>query len=155
VSSSTLQSLQDNMPEDFAISFETAPDVAELLQLRAGLSAFNRQHADDDTFAPITLLVHDRNGTLLGGLLGGTYWGWLVVEIVWLAEEARHHGIGSRLLQQAEHIAVARGCHAAHLDTMSFQAPDFYQQHGYTVFGVLEDLPRGHQRYFLKKQLTS
>jgi GNAT superfamily N-acetyltransferase len=143
------------MAEDYAITLEATPDPAEVTLVRAGLSAFNQHHAGDDSFAPITLFVRDLNGSVVGGLLGGTYWGWLVVEILWLAEVARHHGLGSQLLQHAEQIAIDRGCHAAHLDTMSFQAPAFYQQHGYTIFGVLEDLPRGHQRYFLKKDLTA
>jgi hypothetical protein len=40
-----------------------------------------------------------------------------------------------------------------HLDTMSFQALPFYQKQGYTVFGILEDLPEGHRRYYLRKDL--
>lgn len=141
------------MQADYTITSETRPDPAAVKQVRAGLSDCNQQHAGDDTFTPITLLVRDWDGGVVGGLLGGTYWGWLVVEILWLAEPARRQGLGSRLLQQAEQIAVARGCHAAHLDTMSFQAPAFYQRHGYVIFGVLDDLPRGHRRYFLKKDL--
>jgi hypothetical protein len=27
-------------------------------------------------------------------------------------------------------------------------------KHGYTVFGVLDDLPPGHQRFFLRKDLA-
>jgi hypothetical protein len=38
-----------------------------------------------------------------------------------------------------------------HLDTFDFQAKDFYVKHGYEVFGVLEDCPEGHVRYFMKK----
>ncbi|PLS83671.1 MAG: GNAT family N-acetyltransferase [Chloroflexi bacterium] len=142
------------MAESYTITLESTPDPAEVALVRAGLSTFNHHHAGDDSFAPITLLVRDGYGTVVGGLLGGTYWGWLWVEILWVAEAARHQGLGSQLLQHAEQIAVDRGSHAAHLDTMSFQAPAFYQQHGYTIFGVLDDLPRGHQRYFLKKDLT-
>jgi len=41
----------------------------------------------------------------------------------------------------------------AHLDTFSFQAPDFYQQRGYQVFGQLDDFPPGHRRYYLTKEL--
>jgi hypothetical protein len=37
---------------------------------------------------------------------------------------------------------------------MSFQAQPFYEKQGYTVFGVLEDLPDGHKRIFLKKDLV-
>ena len=44
--------------------------------------------------------------------------------------------------------AVHRECFHTHLDTMSFQALPFYQKHGYEVYGVLNDMPSGHQRYF-------
>jgi hypothetical protein len=39
------------------------------------------------------------------------------------------------------------------LDTMSFQSRPFYEKHGYQVFGVLEDHPLGHNRYFMRKLL--
>jgi hypothetical protein len=39
------------------------------------------------------------------------------------------------------------------LDTFSFQGPEFYPKFGYREFGRL-DYPPGHQRIFLKKQLT-
>jgi GNAT superfamily N-acetyltransferase len=143
------------MDETYTITLETSPDPAEVSQVRAGLSAYNRTNASDDSFTPLVLMVRDPRGAVIGGLLGGTYWGWLVIEVLWLAEAARHRGLGSQLLERAEHIALERGCHAAHLDTMSFQAPEFYKKHGYTIFGVLDDLPRGHQRIFLKKELKA
>src|SRR5690242_8173991 len=87
-----------SVAEDYAISLEAAPDPAAVAGIRAGLSAFNRRHAGDDSFDPITLLVRDAHGVVVGGLLGGTYWGWLVVEILWLEQAARHQRLGSRLL---------------------------------------------------------
>ncbi len=86
--------------------------------------------------------------------IGASYWGWLVIEILWVAEALRGQGYGSRLLAAAEKEALQRGCRHAHLDTMSFQAPNFYLQHGYQVFGELHDLPHGHRRIFLKKELV-
>ena len=40
-----------------------------------------------------------------------------------------------------------------HLDTMSWQAPDFYKKHGYSVIGILPDIPSGNQKYLLMKAL--
>ena len=39
------------------------------------------------------------------------------------------------------------------LKTFDFQAKEFYLKHGYEVFGVLEDCPADHQRYYLKKKI--
>jgi len=49
--------------------------------------------------------------------------------------------VGTQLLQAAEQEAHARGCQYMILDSYDFQAPGFYQKHGYEVFAVLEDHP--------------
>ena len=88
-----------------------------------------------------------------GGVIGATYWNWLYIDLMWLKEEFRGQGYGHQLLTLAEAEARNRGAKHAYLDTFSFQAPAFYQQHGYKVFGELQDFPPGHQRYFLTKAL--
>ena len=65
----------------------------------------------------------------------------------------RGQGLGTRLLAAAEAAARGRGCHDVWLDTFSFQALPFYEQHGYVVFGTLENYPTGHERYFVRKSL--
>ena len=72
---------------------------------------------------------------------------------MWLREDVRRHGFGSRLLTQAEDEARKRGAKNVYLDTFSFQAPEFYKKHGYRIFGELKDFPVGHQRFFLMKEL--
>jgi len=94
------------------------------------------------------------NGRLLAGLTGATYWGWLHIKLLWVDKSQRGKGIGKQLMLAAEKEAIQRGCHAAMLDTLSFQAQDFYHKLGYTVFGQLEDFPIGHQRIYLQKQLV-
>ncbi|MGB7538613.1 MAG: GNAT family N-acetyltransferase [Anaerolineales bacterium] len=137
----------------YSLNLESEPAESDLEAIREGLHTFNTLAASDDGHQTLTLVLRDENGALLGGLLGDTYWGWLHVAILWLEEKARRHGHGSRLLAAAEAEAVRRGCHHAHLDTMSFQALPFYEKHGYTVWGVLDNLPRGHRRIFLSKSL--
>jgi GNAT superfamily N-acetyltransferase len=138
---------------EFSLTLESSPAEEDLEAIRAGLHRFNTANASDDHHQPLTLLLRDEHGALLGGLLGDTYWGWLHVAILWLEEKARRLGHGSRLLAAAEAEAVRRGCHRAHLDTMSFQALPFYEQRGYKVWGILDDLPIGHKRIFLSKEL--
>ena len=42
-----------------------------------------------------------------------------------------------------------------HLDTCDFQSKDFYLKQGYEIFGVLDNCPKGHKRYYLKKMLLA
>ncbi len=141
------------MSASYVITLEETPDPADVAFIREGLRVYNLLYAPEDGHHLLVLCLRDGNQAVVGGLLGGTYWGWLHVEILWLAEQARHQGYGHKLLVAAEQEALRRGCYHAHFDTLSFQALPFYQRHGYEVYGVLEDLPIGHQRYFLKKKL--
>jgi len=98
-------------------------------------------------------IVNDE-GEIIAGCLAKMYcWNVLYVDILWIDEAYRKQGLGSKLLKEIERIAVEENCTLIHLDTFDFQAKDFYIKHGYEVFGVLEDCPKEHCRYYLKKKL--
>ena len=132
-----------------------SPTENEIEYVRESLARFNNAHVGEDGHTPLHIVEYDEGGNVIGGILGGTYWGWLYVDILWVHESHRRTGIGSRLLREAEAEAIRRGCHHAHLDTMSWQAPAFYRKHGYEVVGILPDIPRGNQKYLLAKALTN
>ncbi len=129
------------------------PTAEEAALVRTGLTAFNDSAAGPDHHAPLEFVEYGRDGKVIAGLLGGTYWGWLYVDILWVDEAHRRQGLGSKLLRAAEDEAKRRGCHHVHLDTMSWQAPEFYQKHGYTVIGELPDIPAGNSKLLLMKEL--
>lgn len=117
------------------------------------LLKFNSRCAGEGNFKALTIFLRDADENLVGGLLGATYWQWLYIDIFWIHKSCRGEGYGDTLLAAAEQEAVRRGCKYAHLDTFSFQAPEFYQKRGYVVFGELPDFPQGYHRFFLKKEL--
>ena len=129
------------------------PSEDEVKYIREALYRFNDAAVGEDHHTPLNLVEYGADGEIIGGILGGTYWGWMYVDILWVKEEYRGRGIGSRLLVTAEKEAIQRGCHHVHLDTMSWQAPEFYKKHGYEVIGILPDIPSGNQKYLLMKSL--
>jgi GNAT superfamily N-acetyltransferase len=92
-------------------------------------------------------------GKVIAGLYGRSYWQWLYVKILWVSEDHQRQGLGRKLMGMAEEEAERRGCIGIHLNTYSFQAVDFYRKLGYTVFGEIQDYPRGETRCYLLKQL--
>ena len=129
------------------------PSKNEIDFVREELTRFNAVRVGDDGHTPLNIVEYDSHGNIIGGILGGTYWGWMYIDVLWVDESHRKMGVGSKLLAEAETEAVRRGCHRVHVDTMSWQAPEFYKKHGYGVIGILPDIPSGNQKYLLMKAL--
>lgn len=97
--------------------------------------------------------IRDDLGAVAGGLWGCTVFEWLHVQMLFVPEKLRRLGVGSALMAAAEAAARERGCRGAYVDTFSFQAAPFYRKLGFTLFGVLEDYPPGHQQLYFRKFL--
>lgn len=136
---------------EYVLTTEDDPAPEDVRFLVAGLVEYNTSKAEPENYRPLTIFLRDRRGQIVGGLRGHTGWGWLFISHLWLSEAARGRGYGTELVAAAEREAVTRGCRHAHLDTFSFQARAFYEGLGYEVFGALEDYPRGHTRFYLRK----
>ena len=131
---------------------DSLPD-ADLETVRAGLSRHAAAAGVERDHRPLHVALRSPDGQLVGALVGATIWGWLDVNLLWVAESERAQGIGSHLLAAAEQEARRRACHHARLDTFTFQAPTYYQRHGYQTVATLPDYPTGHQRLYLTKKL--
>lgn len=94
----------------------------------------------------------DENGKIVAGCLAArTVWGTAEVSVLWVDEAYRKQGLGSQLLADVEKDFRENGCNIVLLDTFDWQARGFYEKNGYSVFGTLEDCPKGHCRYYMKK----
>ncbi|MFN7994220.1 MAG: GNAT family N-acetyltransferase [Bryobacteraceae bacterium] len=140
---------------DFTIELtESTGDDVE--SLREALYAHNARTVGNSEFRALNVLLRDGGGRVVGGVLGSTYWKGLSIDYVWVAPQHRGRKHSHRLIRIAEEEAVRRGCECAFLDTFSFQEKvGLYQSMGYEVYGVLEDFPPGHQRYFMRKSLKA
>jgi len=91
---------------------------------------------------------------VIGGILSEIYcWNILSIDVLWVKDEHRKKGYAKALLNCVENEARKMGCRVSHLDTFDFQAKELYEKLGYTVFGVLEDCPEEHNRYYMSKKL--
>ncbi|QAU24810.1 GNAT family N-acetyltransferase [Dyella sp. M7H15-1] len=132
------------------------PEASELAAIRRGLDAFNRVASGIDDQRPVALLVkHPVTGEVLGGLNGRTSRGVLFIDVFFLPESMRGSGLGSKLLKMAENEGRQRGCRIGLLHTNSFQAPEFYQKHGWWEFGNIPCDPPGNSRVFMTKELVA
>lgn len=130
-------------------------DPAVRSAIASGLAQANRAHVGEPNMLPLVALVDGgADGRLIGGLWARTSWEWLHIELLYVSEEARGCGWGTKLISAAEAEAIDRGCHGAWVDSYSFQARGFYERQGYAIFGSLDNYPTGQKRFFLQKTLS-
>jgi GNAT superfamily N-acetyltransferase len=141
------------MGEEFNIVYVDNPEQSAWGIIGRGVGNFNKEQVGDNGFQRLCFVLQSPDESIVGGVIGETYWDWFYLDLIWVKDELRGRGFGHRLMTLAEDEARGRGAKNAYLDTFSFQAPEFYKEHGYQVFGELQDFPPGHQRYFLTKQL--
>jgi len=142
------------MPEDHvaAATLQVGAEDEELSsRLTKELTAFNIAATGADDQRDLSVRVTDDKGELVAGLSGWSWGGCGGINLVWVRADARHQGWGSRLLEAAEAEARARGCSRMVVSSITFQAPGFYERHGYVDTGRTEGLPGGHADvHFLK-----
>lgn len=130
------------------------PDAAQLLPIEEGLNDFNDLMTGMNDRQPLAVLIKSNtNGEVLGGMQGRSSLGLLFIDLFYLPPELRRMGIGTEILFRFEEEGRKRGCTAAFLYTISFQAPDFYKKHGWEEFGRIDCKPEGTSRVFMKKSL--
>jgi GNAT superfamily N-acetyltransferase len=90
-------------------------------------------------------------GVLLGGIRSYVFLEWLQVDILFVAEAARGHGLGARILAEAENRARELGARGVFLNTFDWQAEGFYLKQGYVRYGRVEDYFKGFGLAMMRK----
>ncbi len=135
------------------IEITETPKLEDEAFVMAHTRAYNAAFTAND-FRKVCAFIRDAEGNIIGGLTGITYWQYLEISFLWVAQEHRQHGYASKLVAAAEAEALARGCEHALVDTFSFQARGFYEKQGFQVFGHLVGFCGKHERYYMHKALA-
>jgi GNAT superfamily N-acetyltransferase len=134
---------------------ESTSEERELIDSK--LVEFNKANVpfqQKDAWIGLSFVLKDDAGNVFAGVNATLYcWKVMYVDILYVDDGHRGKGYGRLLMDKAETKAKSLGGCMSHLDTFDWQAKDFYEHQGYVVFGVLENCPPGHNRYYMKKDL--
>ena len=139
--------------DDFPLTIEAYPAAHDIEFMEQRIIEYNYRAAGADDGLGLNSFVRNEQGEIVAGITGYTWAGMAEIEFLWVDERLRGQGIGARLLAAVEAEAHARGCARIVVSTYSFQAPEFYQSHGYEIAGYIADCPPGHSNYWLQKRL--
>jgi len=115
--------------------------------------AYNRSNREPSKSEPLNIYLEDEQGNLVAGMVAETFGNWLEIEYLYVSDDLRGQGIGSKILEMAENESRNRGCKYSFVDTFNFQAPKFYKKHGYKEVFALKKYPYTGERYYYTKEL--
>lgn len=116
-----------------------SPDLRDHATLLQRLAGANSARIGPSGYRNLAIILRDPDtGEAASGIWAGILYGWLFIELLYVAEPDRRRGLGSHLLKAVENAAREQGCVGAWLSTYAFQAPGFYEKNGYEPFGELE-----------------
>jgi GNAT superfamily N-acetyltransferase len=133
---------------------KSTPTPEDLQFLEDRLYEHNRAQTGQDDGQLFSFWIRDSAQQIIAGLSGWTWAGACEIKLLWVHADWRGHGYGQALLEAAEDEARARGCQVILIASYSFQAPGFYQKHGYQLAWQLDDFPPGHRYCYLVKRVT-
>ena len=137
------------MPDTEFLEHPTEEQVAEV---ERGLDEHNAGVASARSVTRVRGVFVDA-GRVVAGLDAAAHWGKLHVRLLWVHPEHQSKGLGSRLVSWAEERGRELRCVSVVVDTMSFQAPEFYAKLGYHCFGQSGGYEGGASRYYFEKEL--
>ena len=117
------------------------------------IRAYNRSNREPSKSEPLNIYLEDEEGNLVAGMVAETFGNWLEIEYLYVSDDLRGQGIGSKILEMAENESRNRGCKYSFVDTFNFQAPKFYKKHGYKEVFALKEYPYTGERYYYTKEL--
>ena len=106
-------------------------DTALDEQLSRELEVFNSRSMPGPAALELTVKSVAQDGELVGGLSGWTWQEAAGIGLTWVRDDQRGTGLGSDLLSRFEQAAAERGARRVFVTSFTFQAPGFYEEHGY------------------------
>lgn len=93
------------------------------------------------------------DGKVIAGIVGESTFSTIEIEFLYVEESYRKHGLGTKLLNYVEEKGRREGLKHIYLNTFSFQAPKFYEKHGYKLLFNIDKCYGDIGQYFYWKDL--
>ena len=106
----------------------------------------------DEKFDPVAFIANDKE-CFAGAIVAELFWGALHIKYIYVEDEYRGKGIGSQLMEYALKYGRDKKCPFAFVETMSFQALDFYRKVGFELEFTRSGYKHGTSFHYLRRLL--
>lgn len=138
----------------FKLSFEENPNQEDIQVLIHGITDYAKQQRGFDALDFFAFFIRDENNTIVGGCNGGTLYGGLHIDSLWVSDVIRNRGWGTELVNAALTYGKEKNCNFATVNTMDWEALGFYQKLGFKIEFQRTGFHKNAVFYFLRKEFV-
>lgn len=137
----------------YTIIYEPNPKHDDTKILWEGISEHARITRGHEPGKAFAFFIKNETDQIKGGCSGYIFYGCLYIDLLWVDKLLRGKNYGTRLMENAEELAIENNCHFIVVNTMDFEALDFYKKLGFYV--EFERIGFDHNSifYFLRKNI--
>jgi ribosomal protein S18 acetylase RimI-like enzyme len=104
---------------------------------------------------PINFYIEGPEKNVISAIVCQIFWGALHIKYVWTHKEHRGKGYASKLMYEVFNFSKESECPFAYVETMNFQAPDFYEKFGFVTELVRDGYSKGTSFYYMRKDFNN
>ena len=125
----------------------------EIEFLTQGIINDSKEKGAFGAYEKFSLLLYNNKDELCGGCCGYIYFGSLHIDKLFVAKELRNKGLGSKLILETEKLARKKSCSFITVNTMNWQAGDFYLKNKFNKEFVRTGYINGYSLHWYRKDL--
>lgn len=137
----------------YKITYENNPsreDTNFLWEKITEIAITTQGHKEHESFG---FFMRDENNQIKGGCNGFIFYGCSHVDQLWVDDKLRGKGYGTELMQAVEDLSRQKNCSFITVNTMHWEALDFYKKLGFYVEFERHGFDKEGIFYFLRKKL--
>lgn len=139
---------------NYKLTFEKNPDPKDIQILGDGIMENTKLKTAHNPIDFFGCFIRDNNNEIQGGCSGGNLYGCLYIDSLWVAKHLRGNGYGINLMLEAEKFGRSKGCNFAAVNTMNWEALEFYKKLGYHIEFERHGFFKDSIFYFLRKDFV-
>lgn len=138
---------------DLTIVYESQPNHSDTMILWKGITENARLKKDIGPGKPFGFFIKNTSNKIKGGCSGYIFYGCLYLDFLWVDQSLRGKKLGTKLMENTEALAKENKCKFISVNTMDFEALDFYKKLGFIVEFERQGFEKDSKMYFLRKNL--
>lgn len=137
---------------DYQIIYTSNPNPEDISFLGKSITDYAIEKKGHKPLEYFGFFIRDAQNNIQAGCNGAILYGCLHVDQLYVTKFLRKQGYGTKLMQAAEKLAKEHGCTFSTVNTMDWEALEFYQKLGYSIEFARQGYAKDSTFYFLRKE---